>query len=74
MAYPVFLTHFFSAGVVNLVTGNRYPVTGTINFLLSTLVCALMSLAIVMWFEPNMEKVRSAIRRSKAGVCMEVQP
>jgi len=74
MAYPVFLTHFFSAGVVNLATGNRYPVTGTINFLLSTLVCVLLSLAIVLWIEPNLEKVRSAIRRSKAGVFMEVQP
>lgn len=62
LAYPVFLTHFFAAGVVNLLADNRFPVTGNVSFVLSTLVCLLISFAYLKWIEPLIEKLRSQIR------------
>ncbi len=62
LAYPVFLTHFFSAGVVNLLTSNRFMVTSTINMVLSTAMCLAISVAFLKWVEPQIEKMRNRIR------------
>jgi peptidoglycan/LPS O-acetylase OafA/YrhL len=62
LAYPVLLTHFFSAGVVNLLTSNRFMVTSTINMALSTAMCLAISVAFLQWVEPQIEKMRNRIR------------
>lgn len=74
MAYPIFLTHFLSAGIVNTVTNNRYQVTGTANFLISTVFCVSLSLLIVLWLEPKLEKLRDYIRSTRVGVFAEARP
>lgn len=62
LAYPIFLLHFFSAGMVNLLTGNRYPVLSGYNFILSITLCILLSIIVVQWFEPAVERFRRTIR------------
>ncbi len=66
LAYPVFLTHFFAAGLVNLLTGNRFSVTGHANFILATLVCLSISIACVKWTDPFIERIRNQVRGHKA--------
>lgn len=63
LAYPIFLTHFFAAGFVNLLTGNRFPVTSNSNFVLATLVCLVISITYINWIEPLIEMIRNHVRR-----------
>ncbi|AMW35886.1 acyltransferase [Haematospirillum jordaniae] len=62
LAYPVFLAHFLAAGFVNLITDNRFAVTGHANFILATLVCLSMSVAHLKWIEPLIEGIRNQVR------------
>lgn len=62
LAYPIFLTHFLAIGFVNLITDNRFAVTGHANFISATLVCFLISITFVKWIEPLIEGVRNKIR------------
>lgn len=68
LAYPIFLTHFLAVGFVNLLTDNRFAVTGNANFILATLVCILTSIAIVKWIEPLIERLRNQVRGRPAKV------
>jgi peptidoglycan/LPS O-acetylase OafA/YrhL len=62
LAYPIFLSHFLAVGFVNLITDNRFAVTGHTNFIFATLVCFLISFAFVKWIEPLIERIRNQVR------------
>jgi peptidoglycan/LPS O-acetylase OafA/YrhL len=62
LAYPIFLTHFFAEGLVNLITLNKFVINGHIHFLLSTFACLLISIGYLKWMEPLIERLRSRMR------------
>jgi peptidoglycan/LPS O-acetylase OafA/YrhL len=66
LAYPIFLTHFLAVGLVNLITDNRFAVTGHANFILATLACLSMSVAYLKWIEPLIDGIRNQVRERTA--------
>ena len=68
LAYPVFLTHFLAVGLVNLLTDNRFAISGNANFILSTFACLFMSFIYLGLMEPFIDKLRNQVRASVAKV------
>jgi peptidoglycan/LPS O-acetylase OafA/YrhL len=68
LAYPIFLTHFLAAGLVNLVTDNRFAGIVHTKFILATLVSLLLYIASVRCVEPLIERVRNQVRELRLGV------
>jgi peptidoglycan/LPS O-acetylase OafA/YrhL len=64
MAYPVFLTHFFTAGTTNVIVGNGLVPRGTTHFVASTFVCLILSAALVLTVDRKVNRLRTIIRPS----------
>lgn len=67
LAYPVFLFHFFSAGVVNLLTGGRLTPYGLPHFLCCVIITIALSCVAIRYFDPAIERLRSVIRGRPPG-------
>ena len=62
LAYPVFLSHFFSAGITNLLFSNRLTPLGLAHFVVSLLICIALALTIARYLDPTVNRLRDKIR------------
>ena len=62
LAYPIFLTHYFAAGVTNVLARNALVPFGTAHFLCSLTACVALSFLIVRFIDPTIGRLRDAIR------------
>jgi peptidoglycan/LPS O-acetylase OafA/YrhL len=65
LAYPVFLFHFFSVGVVNLLFGSWLTVYSLGHFLCCVAVTIALALPTVLYLDPLIERLRSALRGAR---------
>lgn len=65
LAYPVFLSHFLAAGLVNLFSGNGLARYGLMHFLISLALCLLLSIGIIRYLDPAVNRIRDRIRPTK---------
>ena len=66
LAYPVFLSHFIAAGLVNVVLGWLLP-AGTAVFLVATIAVTLaISTAFVAWVDPHIQRLRDMVRADRS--------
>jgi peptidoglycan/LPS O-acetylase OafA/YrhL len=66
LAYPVFLGHYFSAGVTNLLFWNRLAPQGIAHFLVSLFICVALAMAMARYLDPAVNRLRNRIRPSPA--------
>jgi peptidoglycan/LPS O-acetylase OafA/YrhL len=64
LAYPVFLSHYFSAGVVSLFAGTYLVPLSFGHFVASATVCLVLAIAIDRYLDPAVNRLRNKIRPS----------
>lgn len=65
LAYPVFLSHYLAAGMVNLFSGNGLAQHGLMHFFISLALCLLLSMGIIRYLDPVVNRIRYRIRPTK---------
>ncbi len=67
MAYPIFLSHLFGYGIVNLLTLNRADGLSATHATLTIVATLLISGAHIKYFDPRINALRDRIRTSSTN-------
>jgi peptidoglycan/LPS O-acetylase OafA/YrhL len=65
LTYPMFLSHFLASGLANFFTGKGVVRLSFVYFLISLFLCFLISLGIVGFLDPAVNRLRDQIRPKK---------
>lgn len=65
LAYPVFLSHFFAAGLTNLIFGTHLTPLGLPHFLISLALSIGLGLGMVRWLDSSVNQLRNRIRPTR---------